>query len=304
MEKLDDILTISTNFDVRTETLAASLLAQADDTIDGFGLDQIVVAAKGNAKRRYARDVAGVRKKYYDHDTALLISTNRKGIFDTLPKRLFLRLDDQYENAKARTKAIEKQILEARKFFLPYEQAIYHPRIEAEQIEQKYTEQFPEFIKELWGLPEFEDCLDDRQRFLLSYLLPEAYRLVGNWQLTGLCFEAILQKPVNLHFIPPMELDIANSETPAFQMRLGIDAVVGDTFKDDMPALEVIVKGITNQDLPDFLPGGTKRRILEELLYSYFVPLDIPVITKILVTEDSMGFELDTAVLGYNVMLN
>lgn len=303
MKALEDILSISAIFDVRTETLAATFLAQADGNLKDFGLEQLVVAARGNAKRRSGNDVAGAKRKFYDHDTVLLIEVNRKGLFDTLPERLFLRLDEEYKDAKTRTKAITQQIAEARKFFLPFEQAIYHPRIEAEQLEQKYTETFPEFINNIWGLPDFADCLDERQRFLLCYLLPEAYRVVGNWKLTGLCFEAVLQKPVNLQFIAPMELEIPNSDLPSNEMRLGDDAIVGETFKDDMPALEVIIKGVTYSDLPEFLPGGAKRRILEELLYNYFLPLDVAVITKIKVTEDTLGFDLGEAILGFNIQI-
>lgn len=301
MKELTDILSISAIFDVRAETLAATFLAQADGTMKDFGLEQVVVAPKGNARRRSSYDVAEVKRKYYDHDTALLIELNRKGLFDTLPERLFLRLDEEYKDAKTRTKAIRKQIADARKFFLPYEQAMYHPRIEAEQLEQKYTETFPEFIQDIWGLPDFAECLDDRQRFLLCYLLPEAYRVVGNWGLTGLCFEAVLQKPVHLRFTAPMELEIPDTETPTNEMKLGDNAIVGSTFRDDMPALEVVVKGVTNRDLPEYLPGGGRRLVLEELLYSYFLPLEIPVNTKIQVTEDSLGFDLGEVILGYNV---
>ena len=300
MKELDDILAISAIFDVRAETLAATFLAQADGTLKDFGLEQVVVAPIGNERRRVGNDVEEVKRKYYDHETVLLFQLNRKGLFDTLPQRLFLRLDEEYKDAKTRTKAIQQQIAEARKFFLPFEQAMYHPRIEAEQLEQKYTEYFPKFIHAIWGLPDFADCLDDRQRFLLCYLLPEAYRVVGNWKLTGLCFEAVLQKPIAIDFVAPIELEIPDSNTPANELKLGDNAIVGTKFKDDMPGIEVTVKGVTRSDLPEYLPGGGKRRILEELLFSYFLPLDVAAVTRILVTEDALGFTLGEEVLGYN----
>lgn len=302
-ETLSDILSISAIFDIRAETLAANLLAYADGEMQGFGLEQVVVAAKGMARRRVDHDVAEVRKKYYEQDTALFIEVNRKGLFDTLPERLFLRLDEAYDTPIKRTKAIEQQIKDARKFFLPFEQAIFHPRIEAEQLEEKWTEGFPDFIKAVWGLPAFGKALDDRQRFLLCYLIPEAYRIVGNWNLTGLCFEAVLQKPVNLNFIPPMTLDNPTGEAAANELRLGEDTVVGTSFKDDMPALEVEIKAVTQEEIPNYLPGGDSRKILEDLLYSYFLPLDVMVKTKISVTEDAWGFSFDQAILGYNVQL-
>ncbi len=302
-EDIKEILGISATFDIKVETLASTLLAQADGALKDFNLDQIVVAAKGNARRRVGGDVEEVKRKYYDHEVALMILANRKGLFDTLPQGLFLRLDEDYEDAKARTRAITQQIKEARKFFLPFEQAIYHARIEADQIEQKYTETFPEFIHKIWGFPEFEDCLSDRQKFLLCYLIPEAYRVVGDWKLTELIFEAVLQKPVSIEFIPPLELEIPNSDVPACEMRLGDNAIVGDAFRDDMPAMKVIVKGITYLDLIDYLPNGNGIKLLEQLLYSYFIPLDVPIVTSIVVTEDTLGCTLGNDFLGYNTEL-
>lgn len=303
MEALEDILEIFANFDIRLETLAATLIAQAEGNLKDFGLEDIVVVPIGSEKRRYRRDVDLLKKKYYDHDPALMVQVNRKGLFDTLPQGLFLRLEEEYDTPKARTKAIAQQIKDARKFFLPYEQAIYHPRIEVEQIEQKYTEDFPEFIHKIWGLDAFDDYLSERQKFLLCYLLPEAHRIAGNWSLTGLCFEAVLQKPINLKFAAPVRLENPDKEMSINEMKLGENAIMGDEFQDDMPALEVEIRGVTYSDLPDFLENGKKRKILEELLYSYFIPLDISLITKIIVTEDALGFQLGEAVLGYNVEL-
>lgn len=303
MKDLSDILNITAIFDIRVETLAAALLARSNGGQQEFDIEQAVISPVGHARRRSSREVKAVKRKYYEQDTALFIEVNRKGLFDTLPERLLLRLDEPYKNATERTRAIEQQIREARKFFLPFEQAMYHPRIEAEQLEQHWTEHFPDFVETIWGLPLFEDCLDSRQRFLLCYLLPEAYRVVGNWELTGLCFEAVLQKPVNLNFVPPKQLKIPNNDTPANELQLGRDTILGDAFKDDMPAIEVGVKGVTVNDLPDYLPGGGKRKVLEELLYSYFLPLDVSVITRILVTDDSWGFTLGEFFLGYNMRI-
>lgn len=303
MENVEDILSISAIFDIKVETLAATLLAQAEGNLKDFGLEQMVVAPKGSDKRRYSNDVEKVKRKYYDHDIALLLEANRKGLFDTLPEHLFVRMDEAYESPKARTRAFIQQRKEARKFFLPFEQAIYHPRIETEQLEQKYTEGFPDFIHKVWGLDEFDDCLTDRQKFLLCYLLPEAYRTVGDWNLTGLCFEAVLQKPIDIRFVAPKQLENPTKNITASDMRLGEDSIVGDSFMDDMPSLEVYVRAVTYNDLPDYLEDGKKRKILEKLLYSYFIPLDIPVTTKIVVTEDALGFDLGEAVLGYNIKI-
>ncbi len=302
MKELIDLLMITALFDIRVETLAATLISKSEgfEEAKAIDLEQVVVSPLGDAKRRSGMDVKAVKKKHYDEETVLFIEVNRKGLFDTLPERLFLDLDAEYENAVKRTRAIKQQIKDVRKFFLPFEQAMYHPRIECDQLEQKWTEFFPDFIKKIWSLQDFADCLDDRQQFLLCYLIPEAYRIAGNWELTGLCFEAVLQKPIDIQFIPPLELEIPPSEG----ISLGNDIVLGNKFMDDVPALQVNVKGVTFRELPEYLEGGNQLRILEEFLYNYFIPMDVIVVTKIEVTEDAWSLTLGEAFLGYNVILN
>ena len=304
MEEFEEIQSISTEFDIKVETLASNLLTQSEDLKNDFDIDQILVAPRGAEKRRTLPDVNSVTKKYFDNDTALLVQVNRKGFFDNLPKRLFLRLDEKYDTPKKRTKAITAQIKEARKFFLPFEQATYHPRIESERIEQKYTEEFPEFFERIWGLQYFKKVLNERQIFLLCHLLPEAYRAVGDWKLTGLIFEAVLQKPINFAYAAPMKLKIPNAKTSANEMRLGDDSVMGNEFKDEFPTLDITVKGVTSTDLENYLPGGKDRVILEDLLCGYFIPLDVPYRINIDVTEDGLGFDLGEMILGYNIYFN
>ncbi|WP_282773820.1 hypothetical protein [Phaeodactylibacter xiamenensis] len=300
MDLRSDISSINALFDIRAETLAAALLGQQDQEVD---IEQIVIAPQGSAHRRSSHEVESLHKKRYEQEAVLFMKVHRKGFFDTLPAELFLELEAPYENAIERTKALTQQTKEARKFFLPFEQALYLPRIEAERLEQEWTEQFPAFIEEIWGLPDFADCLNSRQRFLLCYLLPEAYRIAGHLELTGLCFEAIMQQPIDLQFIPPLEYSIPVNQDSEAMLQLGIDATLGSSFKDDIPALEVNIKGITDFNLPDYMEGGKQLRLLQELLYSYFLPLDIPVVTVITVTHDSWSFQLGEGYLGYNIHL-
>lgn len=303
MTELNEIRNLSANFDIRAETYAVNLLKQAKELNEEFSLDHILVNPLGDLKRRTSRDVGEVKKRYFEHDTVLQISVNRKGLFDTLPERLFLKLGATENTPKKRTKAIENQIREARKFFLPFEQATYQAQIEIEQVEQQLTEQFPSFFAQLWGLQNFESVLSERQKSLLCHLLPEAYRAVGDWNLTGLIFEAVLQKPINIGFSAPKVLDIPASNMGMNEMKLGEDTVMGEVFKDEIPTLDIVVKGVTNGELMEYLPGGKNRVVLEDLLCGYFIPLEIPYQINIDVTTDSLGFTLGEMTLGYNIML-
>ncbi|HKL40400.1 MAG TPA: hypothetical protein VJ894_06960 [Cryomorphaceae bacterium] len=303
MSEQNDIRKISANFDIRAEALAVNLLKNSKDINEVLTIEQLLVSPLGDRKRRVANDVEQVKKRFFDQDTAVQISVNRKGLFDSLPHDLFLKTTIHPDNPKKRTKAIEEQIKEARKYFLPFEQAAYQAQIEIEQFEQKYTEKFPEFFEKIWGLQHFEEYLDPRQKNLLCHLLPEAYRAVGDWNLTGLIFEAVLQKPVDMTFSKPQKIKVPSLKSSSNEMILGDDSVMGEYFTDEFPTLDITVKGIMNSELSDFLPTGKKRILLEELLCGYFIPIDVPYQIKIDVTSNGLGFDLGEMTLGYNMVL-
>jgi predicted component of type VI protein secretion system len=56
--------------------------------------------------------------------------------------------------------------------------------------------------------------------------------------------------------------------------RLGAGSVVGRSFSQCDTAFDVIVTGVGNGDMREFLPGGTKRRKLERIL-EYCMPSDL-----------------------------
>lgn len=286
-------------FDIKVEAVAAALLHQDSN----LSLDQFVVSPQGSIRRRSSHEIKEVRKKVYPNDEVVwLLEVFRKGFADTLPENLFLSLEEDYPDPVAKAKALGRQLTEARKFFLPFEQSTYLPRIETEMVEQRWTESFPKFIEAIWGLQRLEDLLSQSQRFLLCYLLPEAHRIIGDWKLTRLCFEAVISKKVEIDSIAPLEYEIPDAENLLGDLELG-DIVVGNRFRDDLPALQIKIWGVSLDDLPDYLPGGRMRRVLEDFLYSYLLPLDHSVVTKIEMMEVDAGFETGKAYLGFNSAL-
>jgi hypothetical protein len=302
MAKQDVNAPKSPYFDIKAEILAARLIG-LDWESEALSLENILMAPIGDEKRRSSRDVSRVRTRYFDHENVLQIEMNRKGFYDSLPLHLFHKLDKNADTPKKRTRALQQQEAEARKFFLPFEQASFAPRVELEMLEQKYFDGFPDFIREIWGLDQFEDLLSKKQEYLFCHLLPEAYRVVGDWELTQLIFEASLGKPIELRFTEPETIEIESVSHRNEELRLGEDSVLGSTFRDEFLLLEIVLKGITRSDLDDFLPKGKTRRIIDELLCSYFIPLDVPYKITLEVTEDSMGFDLGQITLGYNTTL-
>lgn len=303
MERKDEILNLKAAFDIRVETLVANLLNDDDQVYGEIEPEDIYLSPVGPIRRRIDYDVNEIKWKYYDDDPVLFLQVNRQGLFDNLPERLLLDLDKQYETPVMRTKAIQQQIAEARKFFLPYEMSIYTSRIRVEQMEQRLVEEFPEFMNELWGLNSFEDCLSPRQMFLLNYLIPEAYRTVGNWELTELIFENVLQFDVSFSFEKPMAYPTPAAVSTSSEWTLGEPFVIGGEFKDDVATLSIRIVGVTQGDLPSFMEGGANYRVLNDVLCSYFLPLDMPVNFEIQVTQNAFETPLGECYLGYNLRL-
>ncbi len=234
-------------FDIRPEALAASILAQDDS----LSLEQIVLAPVGPARRRSGPEIQQIQKRFFPEMEVWQISMARKGLFDGLPEGLFLRTEEDYPSKIEKSKAITRQIQDARSFFLPFEQVLYWPRIEAEQLEQKWADHFPNFLSQLWGLDMFGDLLDDRQRFLLCYILPLSFKVAGNWPLTALCFQSVLGKEVTIDFTAPVELPIPQSDSDPSNMRLGESVILGEFFRDDLPVLQVHIHQVALSAIRD-----------------------------------------------------
>ncbi len=289
-------------FDMKAETFIAAMLEENPN----LELEQMIISLQGLARRRSGYEVQQVKaKRYEDRETVCHISVQRKGLYDNLPQGLFLALETPAQDDPiAVARATEQQIAAARQFLLPFEQAMYLPRIETEILEKDLTIDFPDFLETFWGLDAHSAYLTRQQRHQLYYFLPEAHRIVGDWAITALFFEQIMGHTVRIRPITPLIQTVPKSEYAMDKMCLGENSFFSGSFKDDIPALEISILGVTTAELPDFLPEGRQRKVLENILYAHFLPLESEAVTKIVVVETHQkGFELETAVLGYNIKL-
>jgi hypothetical protein len=289
-------------FDMKAETFITAMLEENPN----LELEQMIVSLQGLARRRSGYEVSQVKaKKYDDRETVCHIAVQRKGLYDNLPQGLFLTLETgAQDDPIAVARATEQQIVAARQFLLPFEQAMYLPRIETEILEKDLTIDFPDFLESFWGLDAHKAYLTQQQRYQLYYFLPEAHRMVGDWTTTALFFGQIMGHTVRIRPIEPLIQKVPKGENAMDTLCLGENSFFGGSFMDDIPALEISILDLTRDELPDFLPDGRQRKVLENILYPHFLPFESETVTKIAVVETHLkGFELETAVLGYNVKL-
>jgi hypothetical protein len=297
-------LEFEATFDLKAEAFAAILLKKSENTGDSYDAEQVVVFPNGSVKRKSALEVVEVRRKEYESDFSLFMEVNKPGLFDALPQGLFIKTEEKFSSLLEKTSEINKQIKKTRKFLLPFDQSFYHPRIRMEQIEQKWNEHLPESLLRIWGLDKYQHILTDRQAYLLLYVIPAAPKAAGNFDLTRLIFTAVLGKNILIESVKPRKYKIQEiRESYHFATLGGEDALMGDCFQDDLPGLKVIIEGMNNEEVAEYMPFGKQRIILEEILYSFFIPLEYDVETVLNICEESRGIGLGTSYLGYGTDL-
>jgi hypothetical protein len=220
----------------------------------------------------------------------LYIDISREGLYDMLPEGLFHQT--QTKSFKTTQDSVDefrehrREEKEARSCFLPLEQEFYRLRILLEMEERKALFAFTDpshqgLFAKFWGK---QPVLNEQQSAIFFFLLPLFYRIVGNLPLTALCFEAILGHPVALNWISPLVQSSKDILMPLGQLKLGINFILGDSWSDEFPAIEVVIGPLKEEVLLDYLPGGKTQGVLE-LLYSFFLPAEIDPVTKVLAIE-------------------
>lgn len=300
-------------FDLTVESFVATLINRINElnhinNDSDPALDQTLffVEPQGSAQRIISDEIkAREIKNPLDEKkpSSYYLSINREGIYHTLPPKIFAPPDHK-EN---------KDYLSPLRFFQPFEFAAYQARIAIELWEQKVLKVLPDSLSGFWNLQSGKTesgdlILNAAQERALFYLLPLAHRITGNFKLTEECFSAILQKKVLLkHLAPPTHLSQETLPNLGAAI-LGDDFILGDKFTDGIPAVEVQIFEVLPMELDSFLlEEGKNYQILENILFPYFLPLELVRKTVIFTEKDDEDFSLSasghTSILGYTTNL-
>lgn len=88
--------------------------------------------------------------------------------------------------------------------------------------------------------------------------------------------------------------------------QLGLDTVCGDRFDLQVPGLVVKIGPLSNEAIPDFLPGGIGIRLVERL-NQFFLPLEAEAAVEVVSDGRNALFSLGAAVaearLAYTAIL-
>ncbi len=276
----------------RAESLSALWLQNHE-----YGIDDIVVKPQGTFARSYSEDVL---KVVSTDEMIIELFIAREGLYDMLPEGIFHHAErktrKEVSEVIRESKRFRHEEREARKFFLPLEQEFYRQKIEIESIELSNvlqavnSQNYDSFLK-FWGI-KFNIFSHDQCSYLLS-LLPRVHAIVGNNTLTKKCLQVLLEQDIDIQLEFPAEELVCRAEllSGLGNCILGTDMVIGDSWIDEGPILQVKVGPVPLSRLSEFIPGGMARRQLE-VLYGFFFPAETTVQTSIVPDENKDSFIL------------
>lgn len=292
------------NFDMRAEVLARLLMQE-----HGLRAEQLLHNPIFYHQRRGRRDVAAITEGFSARadQRTLCIETSREGLFDTLPEAIFLHPEDDYGNEVEKMRQLTAQEAAARKFFAPFEQLFFWMRIEAEEQEWRTENHLGQ-----WWANAFEDgkeaALSAHQRETLVEMLPYLSEIVGNWGLTEQWLGILLSRTVRIQVQEPQTYPLpGNIQLRMGEARLGLDFVIGQTFSDGVPVLGIFITDLGPDEIVPYLPGGASRRVLEDEILAWLLPVETPFDIRLGLVPSQQRFRVaadsQSDVLGYNILL-
>jgi type VI secretion system protein ImpH len=278
---LSNMLADTFDTDLKAEVIAAELIN------NGVPAEQIMIHLLGPMKRSFRKDVDAVTEETSDYNNKeyTLISTHKEGFYDMLPEGLF------HSPALPKSATTQKEIIEsikkhrveernARRFFLPYEAAVHHLRIQMALYESKLEKrahhtELVDIFKSYWGIFKW---LDTRQSNVFLEVLPLIHDIRDDYKVAATIFELIFLIPVK---IASRHRGPLRSATPVFSClndtMLGINFTTGNEVFDAIEEEIIVTIGpIDNKELKQFMPGTVNSKILESLC-DYLLPVHIEI---------------------------
>ncbi len=280
---LSHILAGSVDTDFKAEVVAAEMINNA------VPAEKIMILMLGPMKRSFRKDVEAVSEEISDHNNKeyTIITTHKEGFYDMLPEGLF-HYPSMPKSATTHSEIIEnmkKHRVEernARRFFLPYEAAINHLRIQMALYESRldkgsHHNDLVDLFKSYWEIFKY---LDTRQSDIFLQILPLIHDIRDDYKVAATIFEMILSFPIS---ITSRNQGPVKSATPVFSSlndtRLGINFTTGNAVYD-MGEDEIIISigPMDNKQLKQFMPGTKNSKILEALC-DYLLPVHVDITT-------------------------
>jgi hypothetical protein len=297
----------SISYDIRAEVIANELLENTS-----VAQDEIMISNQGQFSRAFRSDIlgAGIKDDNYDKREYLNILLSRDSIYDTLPEGYIHSLkennaDKSVQQMIREHKHQKKQEAEARNFFSPFENEIFHYKTKIEGVERDFLYKLNsgkslEFFYDFWGLPHIYPAV------LVSKfirLLPYAYKIVGNIDLACKCLSTIIDEKVSFETTTSKELSEEKEQIVLGENRLGVDFISGKNYTDYSMNVTIEIGPIVNQPFHNYINEGDIKKFID-CFCEHFFPMEVEVKIILLINNEIEKFNFNNEpVLGYTTRL-
>lgn len=228
------------------------------------------------------------------------ISVSREGLFDALPPGVIHEKQSNYhqtvqEVSEARTQfQVEEKA--GRGFFFPLDQEFFRYRLLIEKSEQRVhrgisNDGIRKMLWKFWVNAPSPDRDPVKEAYFLS-ILPAASRKNQNFSTLSLLLEGLLGVGVSIVRKEAQSSAMAENQIIGLgQCRLGKDSMLGRTFLDGLPRLEIHVGPVSLSQVDDLLPAGSLAEWVN-LFSSWFLPVGMESEIKVSVSPNQDKFRL------------
>ena len=295
------------SYDIRAEVVANELLES-----NAVVQDEITISNHGQFSRAYRSDVLGatIQDDNYDKQEYLNIKLSRDSMYDALPEGFVHSLSENNADKSVRQmikehKHQKKQEAEARNFFTPFENEIFHYRTKIESVERDFLYKLNgskplDFFYDFWGLSHIYPAV------LVSkfiQLLPYTYKIVGDIDLACRCLESIIEEKVNYKATSSKEYSAEEEQVSLGENRLGVDFITGKDYMDYSMNLTLEIGPIANKPFTEYVNNG-KIKIFIDCFCEHFFPMEVEVRTILIMNQETEEFNFSKLpVLGYTTRI-
>jgi type VI secretion system protein ImpH len=293
---LSNLLADTFDADFKAEVIAAEMI---DNNVSA---EQIMILMLGSRKRSFRKDVDAVTEETSDYNNKdyTLITTHKEGIYDMLPQGLFHSptLPKNATTQKEVIDNIKKHRVEesnARRFFLPFEAAINHLRIQMALFESRldkgsHHDDLVSLFKNHWSIFQY---LDTAQADIFLQVLPLIHDIRDDYVSAATIFELLLSVPVKITGRLQGQVKSAN---PVFSSlndtKLGINFTTGNAvYNGGEDEIEITVGPLSNKQLKLFAAGLKKNKLLQ-ILCDYLLPVHVDINTNFELFDTEKGMRL------------
>lgn len=293
--------------DIRAEVMANELLESKT-----VFQNEITISNQGQFSRAYRSDILGavILDNNYDKEEYLNIQLSRDSIYDSLPEGFTHSLkennaDKSVQQMIREHKHQKKQETEARNFFNPLENEIFHYKTKIEGVERDFLYKLNsgkplEFFYDFWGLPPIYPAV------LVSkfiQLLPYAYKIVGNIDLACRCLSNIIGEKIQYQTTSSKELSAEGEQIILGENRLGIDFISGKNYTDYSMNLTIEIGPIINSPFHNYINEGDVKKFID-CFCEHFFPMEVEVKIFLLINHEIEAFNFNNQpVLGYTTQI-